>query len=131
MYIVNKGSVVKMAVKQESSGENSDLTQGQGSWFGDYEELGKTEARQQFLSLVDSISHEAKSVAITDRGKRVAVIMGYKQFQVLMDLLGKKNDTLQKNPLDGLIVKVGNLDADSEKVNALFQASVKRTTDTI
>jgi hypothetical protein len=39
----------------------------------------------------------------------------------------KKNDNLQKNPLDGLIVRVGSLDADSEKMNALFWASLKNS----
>ena len=118
-----------MAVDKEHAGETAD--QARANWFGDYEELGRTEARQQFLSLVDNISHEAKSVAITDRGKRVAIIMGYKQFQGLMDLIGKTTDNLQKNPLDGLIVKVGNLDADNKKVKALFQASVKHTSDAV
>lgn len=118
-----------MAVAEKHLGKNP--AHAGYPWFGNYEELGKTEARQQFLSLVDGIDEQTKSLAITDRGKPVAVIMGYKQFKALVDVLKKNADATQQNPFDGLVVHVGDLEKSNKKVNALFQKSLKKSAESI
>ncbi len=103
----------------------------QEAWFGWYKELGKTEARQSFRQILDDLKNTPTLIAITDRGEKVAVIMGYKHFQILLAILNQHRDQAGKNPLAGLIRKVGNLDKGKKKVGKLFQDSFKRTRDSI
>lgn len=100
-------------------------------WFGRYKELGKTEARQAFLRLLDDLQEESATLAITDRGEKVAVIMGYKQYKTLIAILEHHAQAVGKNPLAGLITKVGDLDKSMAKVNTLFKQSFKKTADSI
>lgn len=100
-------------------------------WFGLYRELGKTEARQSFLHLLNKLKDESSSVAITDRGEKVAVIMGYKQFQILMSILKEHGRCAGENPLAGLIVRAGDLEKGKAAVDSLFQESLRKTSETI
>lgn len=98
--------------------------------FGDYEEVGKTEARQEFLRLVDELQEKGTSVAITDRGQKVAVMMGFKQYEALISIL-KAARKPGKNPLAGSIQKVGDLDKTTSTVHSLFEQSVKKSAESI
>ncbi len=100
------------------------------TWFGKYEELGKTEARQSFLRLLDEIQSESTTVAITDRGERVAVIMGFKQYELLVTAL-KQRQLTDAKPLEGLIVKAGDLEADNLRVKKMLRKSVQKTSKSI
>lgn len=101
-------------------------------FFAACEERGKTEARQQFLNIVDVVQQEAKSLTITDRGEKVAVIMGYKQFQLMMELISQRVSTPTPNfGLQGLIVNTGDLDSGNQKVNDLFDASIKKFSESV
>lgn len=99
-------------------------------FFAASEECGKTEARQQFLNIIDVVHQEAKTLTITDRGEKVAVIMGYKQFQLMMEMIAQQVSTPTFG-LQGLIVNSGDLDADNQKVNELFDASLKKFSESI
>lgn len=116
-----------MAMAEDGRG----LNRGAGSelWFGEYQELGKTEARQSFLRLLDGLESERTTFTITDRGEKVAVIMGYKQYLTLLHLVQKQQSAgaEKKNPFEGLICRVGDLDQSKQRVNELFQKSIKKT----
>jgi prevent-host-death family protein len=102
----------------------------QTHWFGQYQELGKTEARRLFLHLIDDLRTESTTVAITDRGQPVAVIMGYKHYKILIEALDQDHE-VQAHPLDGLIIKVGDLEADSKQIKKLFRQSVQNTRESL
>jgi prevent-host-death family protein len=113
-----------MTLKNRSASDPNTSVNG---WFGDYKELGKTEARQEFLRLLNDLRDEHASVAITDRGEKVAVIMGYKHYQALIAVLNNgSREKLGTNPLSGAIKKVGNLKQSSKEIKALFEQSTKR-----
>ncbi len=46
--------------------------------------LGKSEARQQFLPLVNSVAEEGSRFEITDHGVTVAIVLGYEEYQRLL-----------------------------------------------
>lgn len=100
-------------------------------WIGEYKELGKTEARQCFLHLLDDLKDKPTSMAITDRGEKVAVIMGYKQYQLLIAIFQQHTKAAEKNPFAGLITKIGDLEKGQAEINALFQESLMKTSDSI
>ena len=97
-------------------------------WFGQYDELGKTEARQSFLRLLNDLQDSITSLAITDRGKKVAVLMGYKQYEALISIIKQQTKPVDRNPLAGLISYTGDLEKNRRKVNKLFEKSLKRKT---
>lgn len=96
------------------------------NWFGLYKELGKTEARQLFLRLLDELRQESTTVAITDRGEPVAVIMGYKQYELLVTALNQ-GKAANEQALEGLIIKAGDLEADNQRIKRLFRKSLQKT----
>lgn len=97
-----------------------------GFFLGAEKALGKTEARRSFLYLMDELQRKLVPLVVTDRGEKVAVIMGYKQYKTLLAALGQRSKLNGENPLDGLIVNVGDLEGSEVKVNALFQRALKR-----
>lgn len=80
------------------------------------------------MSLLDELESESKSVAVTDRGKRVAVIMGYKHFRALVDMICASAES-QPDPLEGLIVSLGDL--DQTHIDSLFAESIQNTSEKI
>jgi PHD/YefM family antitoxin component YafN of YafNO toxin-antitoxin module len=95
-------------------------------WFKPAGELGKTEARQSFLRLLNDLQDSIASLAITDRGKKVAVLMGYKQYEMLVSMIKQHSKPADKNPLAGLIKYTGDLEKTKRRVSKLFEESLKR-----
>jgi prevent-host-death family protein len=90
-------------------------------------QLAKTEARQDFFQLLNSVESEPTVLKITDRGREVAVIMGIRQYQMMLDMLQKYIPEADKDPLAGLIADIGDLDRGAEKVKALFKESISKS----
>jgi len=89
--------------------------------------LGKTEARQDFFNVLNEVEAEPIALTITDRGKKVAVIIGIKQYEIMLGMIQKHMESAGDDPLAGLFASVGDLDQDAQKINAIFQNSVTRT----
>ena len=95
-----------------------------------YMELGKTEARQAFLQLVDQVQEEQLPIAITDRGEKVAVMMSMKLYKSLLEIL-KPRSKPGINPFAGTFKTVGNLDKASAEVSTLIDKAVKKSARSI
>jgi prevent-host-death family protein len=95
--------------------------------FLSIQKVGKTEARQDFFNFLKQVESEPTSLKITDRGHEVAVIIGIKQYEIMLDMLQKYMEGSNEDPLAGLSITIGDLAADSKKMDALFQESVART----
>lgn len=87
--------------------------------------VGKSEARQRFLPLVNAIAHGAEPVEIADHGKVVAVLIGKQKYDWMLSQL--KDKPRKKNPLLGAITVLGDLEEGSKEISKLFEASLKRT----
>lgn len=93
-----------------------------------YSTIGKTQARQNFLPLVEELHKTRSAVEITDHEKPVAILLSYNHWVALMSKLAMlvKQERLVKPPnLVGSIAIVGDLDAASKKVAGKFSKSIK------
>lgn len=100
-------------------------------FFGKSVELGKTDARHTFLHLIDEISATDTTCSITDHGKKVAIIMGYKQYRLLVEFLQKHAGKAGKNPLAGLIEKVDDLEKANAEMIGIFEKAVEKSAESI
>lgn len=95
--------------------------------------IGKTQARQNFLPLVEDLQKTCSAVEITDHEKPVAILLSYSHWVALMSklaMLVKQEDRTVKPPnLVGSIEIVGDLDAASKKAAAKFSGSLKNTAE--
>ncbi len=92
--------------------------------------IGKTQARQNFLPLVEELDKTCSVVEITDHEKPVAILMSYNHWVALMSklaILGKGDRTVKPPNLLGSIAIVGDLDEGSRKAAAKFSSSLKNT----
>jgi prevent-host-death family protein len=103
-----------------------DQVQPLSPWFGTIGELGKTEARQSFLQLLNELTKKPASVAVTDRGKRVAVIMAYQQYEALLNKAAQSQQKTNQSPLVGLITDVEDFKTGQAEVDKVFKQSLKR-----
>ena len=97
------------------------------------ETLGKTQARQMFLPLVDELSKNPRVVEITDRDEPVAVLLSHKHFTALLSLVGKSamKEGKLKSSLVGSVTILGSLEQGSKKIAEDFQQSIKRSAETL
>jgi prevent-host-death family protein len=94
--------------------------------------IGKTQARQQFLPLVEELHKTSSAIEITDHEKPVAILLSYSHWVALMSklaMLAKPEKTVKPPNLVGSVEIVGDLDAASKKAAAKFSASLKKTTE--
>lgn len=87
--------------------------------------LGKSQAREQFAPLVESLSRAGGIVEVTDYGKVAAVMLGYKDY--LMLLAQTKEPFKPKRRLAGSAVIVGDLEEASKKVSEAFSESLTKS----
>ncbi|HEY9870732.1 MAG TPA: hypothetical protein V6D08_16315 [Candidatus Obscuribacterales bacterium] len=89
--------------------------------------LGKSEARDKFLPLVDELASRGGIVKITAYGKPVAVLMSHNDYLVLR---AKAEQPLEpKRALVGCFELVGDLDEASKEVAAMIRKSIARSTN--
>ena len=94
------------------------------------ETVGKTEARQSFLPLVDELSHSAKAIEITDHQMPVAVLVGYSQWSAIISklaMLMKPAKTTTKVNLIGSVKIVGDLEVASKRAAEQFRKSINKS----
>ena len=84
--------------------------------------LGKTQAREQFAPLIESLSKRGGVVEVTDYGKVAAVMLSYKDY---LWLLAQASEPFKpKRQLAGSAVLVGDLEATSNKITDSFGDSL-------
>ena len=92
--------------------------------------IGKTQARQQFLPLVDDLNRQAALVEITDHETPVAMLLSYNHWLALMSklmMLSKKEQLGQPLNLIGSVEVVQDLEAASKKAAEKFKRSTKES----
>ena len=87
--------------------------------------FGKSEAREQFLPLVDAVSSGAGPVEITERGRVVAVLISKTEYDWMAEYT--KHKPQPARTLCGLGELVGDLEEGSAEIAAAFQVSLKTT----
>lgn len=87
--------------------------------------LGKSEAREQFLPLVDLVASGSGPVEITDYGKVVAVLISKREYEWLSSTIRQKPQP--KRSLAGSAVLLCDLEKASREMAADLQASIERT----
>jgi PHD/YefM family antitoxin component YafN of YafNO toxin-antitoxin module len=79
--------------------------------------IGKTEARQRFLPLVDALCQSATAVEITEHDKPVAMLLSYSHWIALvtkLEMLSSRERISIKQPnLIGSVQVLGDLEAGS------------------
>jgi len=87
--------------------------------------LGKSEARQEFGPLVESVAAGEGAVEISDYGKVVAVVISANEYRWLLSQT--KKDSRPKKSLRGAFIIHDDLEVLSEKIRADFKESINRT----
>jgi len=87
--------------------------------------LGKSEAREQFLPLIDAIVEGAGPISIADYGKPVAVLLSKQEYDWMLAQIKYQPKT--KNSLRGSIVLLGDLEEGSREIAKMFQESIEKT----
>jgi len=93
------------------------------------ESCGKTQARQDFLPLVDRLEQSSIIVEITDRDKPVAVLLSYSHWLALaskLSMLSKREGVKLPNLVGSLRIN-SDLQVASDKIAQKFQKSIKQT----
>lgn len=90
--------------------------------------LGKSQAREQFAPLVESLSKNGGIVEVTDYGKVVAVMLGYKDY---LWLLAQTRVTFKpKRELCGSGELVGDLESASQQIaKSIFESLTKSASE--
>ncbi len=87
--------------------------------------MGKSEAREKFLPLVDSLSQKKTAIEITDRGHPVAVLIDYASYLALLTKSGiKKKPSFE---LVGSLVEIGDIEEGSREIAAELNAAIERS----
>jgi prevent-host-death family protein len=95
------------------------------------ETIGKTEAREKLLPLIDGLLKKNNIVEITDHGKPKAVLISYTHFLALLGQVRvvSKPKHMREKGLMGTVKIVGNLAAGSKKLATEFEQAVKRSAE--
>lgn len=93
------------------------------------ESIGKTQARQAFLPLVDDLKKRPRTIEITDRETPVAVLLAYEHYAALVSQLSKLTGKVPRRKLDlrGSVVILGDIEAGSRKIAEDFQKAIERS----
>lgn len=92
--------------------------------------IGKTQARQKFLPLVDALSQRASAIEITDHDKPVAVLLSYNHWLALaskLRMLSNKEFSVGPPNLVGSVQIMVDLEAASSKLPAKFKKSIRES----
>lgn len=96
--------------------------------------IGKTQARQNFLPLVEELQEKCLAVEITDHDKPVAILLSYNHWIAIMSklaILSKAEKMVAVPNLLGSVAIVGDLDAGSKKAAKQFTISLKKTAENL
>lgn len=91
------------------------------------ETIGKTQARQALLPLIDQLESAAKAVKITDHEEPVAVLIGYGHWSAIISKLSGFMKPVSKKPkieLMGSVKIIGDLDAGSKCIAKEFKKAI-------
>lgn len=86
--------------------------------------LGKSEARDKFLPLVDELASHGGIIEITARGKPVAVLMSHTDY-LMLRARGDVPAT-PKRTLVGSFELIGDLDEATKQVSELMRKAIER-----
>jgi len=88
--------------------------------------VGKTQARKEFFSLVDSLCSANSAVEITDHDEPVAVLLSYQNYVALTAKACAHTGIVkpQSPNLIGSVLINSDLDAASEKIRGMFKVSL-------
>ena len=89
------------------------------------QQLTKTQIKQKFTSLIDSLATKGGTIEIIDRGKIIAVMLNYRDYMLLL----AQSDVPHKSKflLCESAELVGDLEAAIKDVSRLMRESVKNT----
>jgi len=90
--------------------------------------LGKSEAREKFLPLIDAVARGAGPFSISDRGKAVAVLLSKQEYDWMLAQNKPKTQSRSKpkNPLLGSIILLGDLEEGSRQIAEDIQKSIEK-----
>lgn len=89
--------------------------------------LGKSQARAQFLPLVEQVAAGGGPVEITDRGKVAAVLLGHDDY---LQLLARAGAPLtQTRSAVGCLEILGDLEQGSREIGRRMRESLIRTAE--
>jgi len=94
------------------------------------ETIGKTQARQTFLPLIDELDQTAKAVKITDHEEPVAVLIGYSHWSAVISKLSafmKPISTAPTIELMGSVKIVGDLEVSSKRIAKEFKKAIHKS----
>jgi hypothetical protein len=94
------------------------------------ETIGKTQARQAFLPLIDELDEKAKAVRITDHEEPVAMLIGYNHWSAIVSkLTGFMKPTSDKGRIElmGSVKIIGNLEAGSRSIGKKFEKAINKS----
>jgi prevent-host-death family protein len=86
--------------------------------------MGKSEAREKFLPLMDKVAKQKTTVEITDRDNSIAVIIDYSEYQILLAKTGMQT---QKFQLVGSLAEKGDIEKASKEISKDLNAALKRS----
>jgi prevent-host-death family protein len=89
--------------------------------------LGKSQARERFLPLVDAVAQGAGPVEITDHNKVVAVLISETDYRWL--LAHAEGKPIPSRKLCGSMTIVGDLEQASKEISDLFLDSIKKSAE--
>jgi len=96
--------------------------------------MGKSQARKEFLPLVDSLATQCSAVEITDRGVPVAVLLSYQNYIMMATKLAMLAPTppALRGSLSGSVkIMVDDLESSSAEIANLFYAAVENSAEAL
>jgi len=87
--------------------------------------IGKSEVRKTFLGLVNQLANQSGAIEITDHGRPVAVLMGYKTYQQILQKA--KVPGKPRFKLEGSMTLTGDIEQGSKEITQQFMASIDRS----
>lgn len=93
--------------------------------FKQNKKLGKAQAREQFAPLVTALSQAGGVVEITDYGKVAAVMLGYKDYLLL--LAQAKQPFKAERKLAGSAKLIGDLEEASRQISDSINESIRKS----
>lgn len=90
--------------------------------------IGKTEARQQLLPLINQLANEPMVFEITEHDKPVAMLVSHGRWAAMISKLKSltKNTEPKEIDLRGSVEILGDLDAGSKEAGEALLRSLKR-----
>ena len=92
--------------------------------------MGKTQARKEFLPLVDSLAQGHAAIEITDHDVPVAVLLSYQNYVTLISKLAMLNPSLCKpkpSLVGSLQIMTDDLEAASAEIAEQFHLSIEQS----